>query len=110
MTKKAMILLYFLTVGRGQTLNQLKSSQDPDPINFSLEHNFYHIGQSDKFNHTGQSGKFNHIGQSDKFNHTGQSGKFNHTGQSDKFNHIGQSPIRYHRLNFLFKLGGSSGM
>ena len=74
MTKKAMILLYFLTVGRGQTLNQLKSSQDPDPINFSLEHNFYHIGQS------------------------------------DKFNHIGQSPIRYHRLNFLFKLGGSSGM
>ena len=92
MTKKAMILLYFLTVGRGQTLNQLKSSQDPDPINFSLEHNFYHIGQSDKFNHTGQSGKFKHIGQSGKFNHTGQ------------------SPIRYHRLNFLFKLGGSSGM
>ena len=56
-----MSILLFPSEGeRGQTLNQLKSSRDSDPINFSLEHNFYHTGQSDILFHTGKSGNFYH--------------------------------------------------
>ena len=54
-----MIVRSFISFRRS-SLADVESAQElsrvPDPINFSLEHNFYHTGQLGKFYHAGRLG------------------------------------------------------